>query len=150
MTSVSIAEVPVGAETAAEAADAAAESAEAETAEAETAEADAAATAESGAAEAAEPQTPAPKRRGRPPGSKTRKEPPPPPQPKAKPKAKKKAIVAPVDDEPAEALPEYVQRDLPPPQPQDLATALLGLMQTHERERVGRKRAQYASWVSRF
>ena len=55
-----------------------------------------------------------------------------------------------VDEEEPEELPPYVQQELPPPPQQDLATALLGLMQNHERERVGRKRSQYAQWVSRF
>ncbi len=74
--------------------------------------------------------------------------------PKAKPKAKRapraKASVVEEPPEPEEDLPPYVQQELPPPPQQDLAAALLGLMQTHERERVGRKRAQYAGWVSRF
>ena len=149
MTSVDIAEVPVDTADAAEPA----ETAEAAETAAETTDTTEAAVDTEPAAASAEPPTPAPKRRGRPVGSKNRvKEPPPPPEPKAKPKpkAKTRVIVAPVDDEPAEPLPQYVQRDLPPQQPQDLAAALLGLMQTHERERMGRKRAQYASWVSRF
>ena len=120
-----------------------------------------------------EPSTAAPKKRGRPVGSKNRAKPPDPPplerspepappplerspepapapKPKrarAKPKAKTQREPSP-DSEPE--LPGYVQQALPPPQPQDLAAALMSLMQTHERERTGRKRAQYASWVSRF
>ena len=113
-----------------------------------------------------DPPTPAPKKRGRPVGSKNRAKaappdppplerrpepaPPDPPKPKkarAKPKAKPKREPSP-DSEPD--LPGYVQQALPQPQPQDLAAALMSLMQTHERERAGRKRSQYASWVSRF
>ena len=111
-----------------------------------------------------EPEAPAPKKRGRPVGSKNRPkaappdppplerspEPAPAPKPKrarAKPKAKPQREPS-LDSEPD--LPGYVQQALPQPQPQDLAAALMSLMQTHERERAGRKRSQYASWVSRF
>ena len=92
----------------------------------------------------AEPQPPKPTR-GRPPGSKHR-------EPKAKPapkkRVKKPSVPPPSEDE--ESLPQYVQESLPPPQPQDLAAQLFGLLQSHERQRVDRRRATYASWVSRF
>ena len=101
--------------------------------------------------EAPEPETPAPKKRRHPAGSKNRPKPEvalaQPPKPKAKAKVKKARVV---EEEEPEQLPPYVQQELPRPPQQDLAAALLGLMQTHERERVGRKRAQYAGWVSRF
>lgn len=102
------------------------------------------------AQEAPAPQEPTPpkRKRGRPPGSKNvQKEPKAPPKAPPKAKGKAKSAAPPPSDE--ESLPEYVQQSLPP-RPQDFATQLFTLLQDHERERVGRRRATYASWLSRF
>ena len=97
-----------------------------------------------------EEPTPPKRKRGRPPGSKNVKEPKARPPPKAAPKAKGKAKPAAQEPEPQEeSLPQYVQQSLPP-RPPDFAAQLFGLLQEHERERVGRRRATYASWLSRF
>ena len=93
------------------------------------------------------PQEPTPpkRKRGRPPGSKNVKA-------KAPPKAAPKAKAKPAAQEPEpqeESLPQYVQQSLPP-RPQDFATQLFDLLQDHERERAGRRRATYAAWLSRF
>ena len=75
-------------------------------------------------------KVPAPKPKGRPKGSKTRPPPivPPPPEPE---------------------LPAYVQEHIQP-QPQDVAAALMGLLQSHERERRDRRTAKYSAWVQGF
>ena len=51
-----------------------------------------------------------------------------------------------------EAIPAYVQQspEYTMPQPQDLASQLFGLLQRHEHERTNRRRATYASWMTRF
>ena len=96
-----------------------------------------------------EEPTPPKRKRGRPPGSKNVKEPKAKPPPKAAPKAKGKAKPAAPPSSDEESLPQYVQQSLPP-RPQDFATQLFGLLQDHERERAGRRRATYAAWLSRF
>ena len=75
-------------------------------------------------------KVPAPKPKGRPKGSKTRPPPivPPPPEPE---------------------LPAYVQEHIQP-QPQDVAAALMGLLQSHERDRRDRRTAKYSAWVQGF
>ena len=94
------------------------------------------------------------KKRGRPKGSLNK-----PRQDKAKStiaKAKKKSEVTILDasdtDLVTDTLPAYIQQspDYAIPQPQDLASQLFGLLQNHERERTNRRRATYASWMTRF
>ena len=94
-----------------------------------------------------EEPTPPKRKRGRPPGSKNAPKAAP---PKAAPKARAKAkTTAQEPESQEESLPQYVQQSLPP-RPQDFATQLFTLLQDHERERAGRRRATYASWLSRF
>ena len=93
-----------------------------------------------------EEPTPPKRKCGRPPGSKNVKAKAP---PKAAPKAKGKAKPAAPPPSDEESLPQYVQQSLPP-RPQDFATQLFDLLQDHERERAGRRRATYAAWLSRF
>ena len=84
-------------------------------------------------------------KRGRPPGSKNKEA-----RAKAAPKPKAKAKnTAPPPSEDEEPLPQYVQESLDQPS-MDLTARLFGLLQSHERQRVDRRRATYASWVNRF
>ena len=94
------------------------------------------------------------KKRGRPKGSLNK-----PRQDKAKStiaKAKKKPEVTILDasdtDLVTDTLPAYIQQspDYAMPPPQDLASQLFGLLQNHERERTNRRRATYASWMTKF
>ena len=89
------------------------------------------------------------KKRGRPKGSINK--------PKAKAtatatesRAKAKNVTNAISD--SDTLPAYVQQspDYTMPQPQDLASQLFGLLQRHEHERTNRRRATYASWMTRF
>ena len=92
------------------------------------------------------------KKRGRPKGSINK------PKSKAKAKAtesRAKAKKLEVRDDvisDSDTLPAYVQQspDYTMPQPQDLASQLFGLLQRHEHERTNRRRATYASWMTRF
>ena len=92
------------------------------------------------------------KKRGRPKGSINK------PKSKAKAKAtesRAKAKKPEVRDDvisDSDTLPAYVQQspDYTQPQPQDLASQLFGLLQRHQHERTNRRRATYASWMTRF
>ena len=96
------------------------------------------------------------KKRGRPKGSQNK------PQAKAKAtesraKAKKHEVTNVISDTSdtnlvTDTLPAYVQQspNYAVPQPQDLASQLFGLLHNHERERTNRRRATYASWVTKF
>ena len=93
------------------------------------------------------------KKRGRPKGSLNK------PKAKAKAtesraKAKKPEVTNDISDtlDTSDTLPAYIQQspDYAMPQPQDLASQLFGLLQRHEHERTNRRRATYASWMTRF
>ncbi len=93
------------------------------------------------------------KKRGRPKGSLNK------PKAKAKAtesraKAKKPDVTNAISDtlDTSDTLPAYIQQspDYAIPQPQDLASQLFGLLQRHEHERTNRRRATYASWMTRF
>ena len=90
------------------------------------------------------------KKRGRPKGSLNK------PRKSTIAKAKKKPEVTILDasdtDLVTDTLPAYIQQspDYAMPPPQDLASQLFGLLQNHERERTNRRRATYASWMTKF
>ena len=81
--------------------------------------------------------------------------PPPKPKPTAKPKGRPKVSKTrppPPAQEPEEMptyVREHVQQSLPP-QPQDIAAALMGMLQAADRDRRAHRTAKYAGWVSRF
>ena len=90
------------------------------------------------------------KKRGRPKGSLNK------PRKSTIAKEKKKPEVTILDasdtDLVTDTLPAYIQQspDYAMPPPQDLASQLFGLLQNHERERTNRRRATYASWMTKF
>mgnify|MGYP001599567662 CR=1 FL=1 len=103
-------------------------------------------------------ETPAPKKKGRPPGAKNKPKPKPAPKPAVKPKAKKKPQAEyefddDYDDEDIlqEAPPPRRRRAAPMPQEMDrhaLAADVLNILQQQRYDRTHARRNHYASWFA--